>query len=93
MSRTRALYARIKSLSNDGNAVIPNPRGQAEPIANMQRLTRLDERDLEARDVIASMRSAFAVVPYGEIERQTEGTINGTREEDRLARERVAKTA
>jgi hypothetical protein len=53
----------------------------------------LDERDLEARDVIASMRSAFAVVPYGEIERQTEGTINGTREEDRLARERVAKTA
>jgi antitoxin (DNA-binding transcriptional repressor) of toxin-antitoxin stability system len=63
------------------------------PIADMRRLARLDELDREAGEILEAMRAPFDDVPAEEIERQTERIIAENREEDRLARERVAKSA
>ncbi len=63
------------------------------PIADLRRLNRLDERDREAREIVDSMRAAFADVPDDEIEMQTERIMNQIREENRAARRHVAKTA
>ena len=63
------------------------------PIADMRRLARLDEWDREAGDILEAMRAPFDDIPAEEIERQTERIIAENREEDRLARKRVAKSA
>src|SRR5215217_4073707 len=63
------------------------------PIADMRRLARLDELDREAGEILEAMRAPFDDVPAEEIERQTERIIAENREEDRLARERVTKSA
>ena len=63
------------------------------PIADMRRLAQLDELDREASEILEAMRAPFDDVPAEEIERQTERIIVENREADRLARERVAKTA
>jgi hypothetical protein len=49
--------------------------------------------DREAGEILEAMRAPFDGVPDEEIERQTERIIAKNREEDRLARERVAKSA
>jgi hypothetical protein len=63
------------------------------PIADMQRLARLDELDREAGEILEAMRAPFDDIPAKEIERQTERIIAENRKEDRLARERVTKSA
>lgn len=63
------------------------------PVADLRRLIRLDEKDREAREIVEAMRAAFADVPDEEIERQTERIMNEIREENRAARQQVAKTA
>ena len=63
------------------------------PLRDLQRLTQLDEQDRKAREVVASMRAAFADVPDEEIEAQTERILNEIREENRAARGQIAKTA
>jgi prevent-host-death family protein len=63
------------------------------PIADMRRLAQLDELDREAGEVLGAMRAPFDDVPADEIEQQVERIIAENREEDRLARERVAKSA
>jgi hypothetical protein len=62
-------------------------------IVDTRRLARLDELDREACEILEAMRVPFDDVLAEEIERQTEHIITENREEDRLARERVAKTA
>jgi prevent-host-death family protein len=62
------------------------------PIADLQRLLRLDEIDQEAREVLEAMRTPFDDVPAEEIERQTERIMAEIREEDRAARERVTRS-
>jgi prevent-host-death family protein len=63
------------------------------PIADMRRLAQLDELDREACEILEAMRAPFDDIPAKEIERQTERIIAENREEDRLARERVTKSA
>lgn len=63
------------------------------PIEDMRRLARLDELDQEAGEILEAMRSPFDGVPAEEIDQQTKRIIAENREEDRLARERVAKSA
>jgi antitoxin (DNA-binding transcriptional repressor) of toxin-antitoxin stability system len=63
------------------------------PIVDMRRLARLDELDQEAGKILEAMRSPFDDVPAEEIDQQTKRIIAENREEDRLARERVAKSA
>jgi hypothetical protein len=63
------------------------------PIADLRRLARLDEMDREAGEILEAMRAPFDDVSPEEIERRTERIIAENREEDRLARERVAKSA
>ncbi|MGH2617463.1 MAG: type II toxin-antitoxin system Phd/YefM family antitoxin [Thermomicrobiales bacterium] len=63
------------------------------PLPDLRRLLRLDERNREAREVVESMRAAFADVPDEEIERQTERIMNEIRAENRAARQRIAQTA
>ena len=63
------------------------------PIEELRRLARLDEMDREARDILEAMRAPFDDVPAEEIERQTEHIMAEIREEDRVARERVTKSA
>ena len=63
------------------------------PVADMRRLARLDEVDREAGEILEAMRAPFDDIPAEEMERQTERIIAENREEDRLARDRVAKSA
>jgi prevent-host-death family protein len=62
------------------------------PIADARRLARLDELDREAREILEAMRAPFDDIAAEEIEQQTERIIADMREEDRVARERVARS-
>jgi hypothetical protein len=63
------------------------------PLADLRRLLRLDERDREAWAAVEAMREAFRDVSDEEIERRTERIMAEIREEDRVARENIAKSA
>jgi prevent-host-death family protein len=63
------------------------------PLADLRRLTQLDEQDRAARDIVEAMRVPFDDVPPEEIERQTERILAEIREEDRAARKQMVATS